>query len=148
MSTATITEESVNRNHSFLTASSITIHNANGLALKLNCLKEKSARYFLHKDFISQFIKSKLVPKGLELTIEPTIGNYDQDFIYNWYSNLKYLSLLLMEQIISFCNKTIDERATKTTDTNLILKQQLEKKEYKKTKKINYIKRSSNKENI
>ena len=148
MSTATITEESVNRNHNFLTASSIIIHNANGLALKLNCLKEKSARYFLHKDFISQFIKSKLVPKGLELTLEPTIGNYDQDFIYNWYSNLKYLSLLLMKQIISFCNKTIDERATKTTDTNLILKQQLEKKEYKKTKKINYIKRSSNKENI
>ena len=45
-----------------------------------------------------------------------------------------------MEQIVSFCNKTIDERATKTTDTDSILKQQLEKKEYKKTKKTNYIK--------
>ena len=37
--TATITEESVNRNENSLTAFPITIHNTNGLTLKLNCKK-------------------------------------------------------------------------------------------------------------
>ena len=127
-SAATITKESVKKIHKFLTASPINIHNADGLAPKLNRLKEKSARYVSHKDLISQSIKSKLVPNGLELTLEPTIGNYDQDFIDNWYSNLKDFSLDLMEQIVSFCDKTIEETAIKISSAESILKQQLERK--------------------
>ena len=123
------------RSQNFLTASPITIHNTDGLALKFNHLKEKSARYVSHKDFISQCIKSKLVPKGLQLTLESAIGNYDQDFIDNWYSNLKDFSLVLKEQIVSFCDKTIEETAIKISNTVPILKQQLEKKEYKEIKK-------------
>ena len=46
----------------------------------LSEIKEKPARYVSRKDFISQWIKGKHVPKGLELTLEPTIGNYDHDF--------------------------------------------------------------------
>ena len=133
--TATVIEELVNINHNFLTASPITIHNTDGLALELNRLKEKSARYLSHKDFISQYIKSKLVPKGLELTLEPTIGNYDQDFIDNWYSNLKDFSLVLMERIVSFCDKTKEETTIKINSTESILKQKLEKKEYEEIKK-------------
>ena len=133
-STATITEESVNRNQNFLTASPITIHNTDGLAPKLNCLKEKFARYVSHKDFISQCIKSKFVPKGLELTLEPTMGNYDNDFIDNCFSSLKNFSLVLMEQIVSFCDKT-EETTIKINDNESILKQQLEKKEYEEKKK-------------
>ena len=30
-------------------------------------------------------------------------GNYDQEFIDNWYSNLKDFSLILMKQIVTFC---------------------------------------------
>ena len=86
-SATTTTEESVNRNLNLLTASPLTIHNKNVLALKLNHLKEKSIRYISHKDVISQCIKSKLVPKRLELTLEPKIKNYDQDLIDSWYSN-------------------------------------------------------------
>ena len=87
-SATTTTEESVNRNLNLLTASPLTIHNKNVLALKLNHLKEKSIRYISDKDVISQCIKSKLVPKRLELTLEPKIKNYDQDLIDSWYSNL------------------------------------------------------------
>ena len=132
-STVTITEESVNINHKLLTASPNHYTQPNcRLALKLNRLKEKSARYVSHKDFIKQCIKSKLVPKGLELTLEPTIRNYDQDFIDNWYSNLKDFSLVSMEQIVSFCDKKIEETAVKINNTESILKQQLEKKNTKK----------------
>ena len=34
-----------------------------------------------------------------------------------------------MKQIVSFCDKTIEETPTKINDTESILKQQLEKKE-------------------
>ena len=33
-------------------------------------------------------------------------GNYDQEFIDDWYSNLKDFSLILMKQIVAFCGKT------------------------------------------
>ena len=43
--------------------------NTDGLAAKLNCLKEKFARYNCHKNLLSCSIDEKLSPKGLELTI-------------------------------------------------------------------------------
>ena len=30
-----------------------------------------------------------LVQNGLDITIETTIGNYNEDFIDNWYANLE-----------------------------------------------------------
>ena len=63
-STASITEESVNRDQNFLNAAPITIHSTDGVALKLNHLKEKFASYVRRKDFISQCIKGKIFPKG------------------------------------------------------------------------------------
>ena len=45
------------------------------LALKLNRLKEKSAGYEFYKDFLSRCIKERLIPKGLKLELEPTIGH-------------------------------------------------------------------------
>ena len=48
--------------------------------MKLNRLKEKNARYQSHREFLSQCIESKLIPKGLKLELEPTIGNHDQEF--------------------------------------------------------------------
>ena len=93
-------------------------YNTDGLALKLIRLKEKSARYVSHKYFVSQCIKSKLVLKGLELTIEPTaIRNDDQDFIDNRYLRLKDFSLVLMEQTVS-CEKAMKETALKLTILN------------------------------
>ena len=52
---------------------------------------------------------------------------------------MRDFSLVLMEQIVSFCDKTIEETAIKTNNTETILKQQLEKKEYEEIKKNNYI---------
>ena len=34
--------------------------------------------------FNKKLYNNKLAPKGLELTHEPTIGNYGQSFIDNW----------------------------------------------------------------
>ena len=98
-------------------------------------LKENSARYVSHKDFLSQCIKSKLVPKGLELTLEPTIGNFDQEFIDKWCYSLKEFSLTLMSHVATFCDKTIKETNDKIDQTDSILKTKLEKAEYKEIQK-------------
>ena len=79
-------------------------YNTDGFAIKLNRLKEKSGRYNLHRDFLSKCIQENPVLKGLEITLEPTIGNFDQEFIDNWYTNLKQFSIVLMKQIVAYCD--------------------------------------------
>ena len=49
-------------------------------AMKLSRLKNKNARYQSHREFLSQCIESKLIPKVLKLQLEPTIDNHDQEF--------------------------------------------------------------------
>ena len=51
--------------------------NADKLALKLNRLKDKSGRYVSHKEFLTRCIENKLIHKELELSLQPTVGNYD-----------------------------------------------------------------------
>ena len=46
-------------------------------------------RYNSHIHLLSKGIQVKVDPKGLEITREPTIDNFDQDFVTNWYTNLK-----------------------------------------------------------
>ena len=66
--------------------------NKEGVALKLNRLKEKHPRYESHKEFLTRCISEKLVPMGLKLKLEPTIGNHDQEFLVNWFSKLNEFS--------------------------------------------------------
>ena len=85
----TIIQEGDKMSSNLLTATPSQNHNTDGLAIKLNCLKEKSARYNSHRDFLPTCIQENFVPKGLEITLEPTIENFDQDFADNSYAILK-----------------------------------------------------------
>ena len=93
-------------------------------------MREKSTRYNSHKDIPSRCIQEKLVPKGLELSLEPAAGNYDQEFIDNWYSNLKDFSRILMKQTVAFCEKTEVKTETSITEIEATLKRQLKKDDY------------------
>ena len=104
--------------------------NKEQIALKLNQLKDKVVRYKLHKDFLSQCIAEELVPKGLKLELEPTIGNYDQEFVDTWYSKLKTLSLTLKKDIVAHCDKTIVKTEDNIKDTETHLKNTTEREEY------------------
>ena len=73
--------------------------NKEQVALKLSCLKDKVARYESHNNFLTCCIAEKLIPKGLKLELEPTIGNFDQEFVDKWYSKLKGFSLILRFQL-------------------------------------------------
>ena len=105
-STSTITGEVDNTNPNLLTTRPANTHNRDALTIKLNRLWAKLARYNSHKGFLFRCIQEKLAPKGLELTLKPTIGDYDEVFIDNWYFNLKNLPLIIMKQILTYCERT------------------------------------------
>ena len=44
------------------------------LVLKLNRLKDKSTKHGPNKDFLSKYIETRLIPKGLKLKLGLTIG--------------------------------------------------------------------------
>ena len=105
-----------------------TDKNKEQVALKLNRLKNKAVRYKSHKDFLSRRIAEGPVPKGLKLDLDPTIGNYDKEFVDTWYSKLKTFSLILMKDTVAHCDKTIVKTNDniKDTETNLKKKQKEE----------------------
>ena len=127
------------------------IINKEHLALKLNRLKEKSARYDSHKDFLSCCIKDCFIPKGLKLELEPTIGNFDQEFIDNRFSKRKDYSFDLMKDIIKFCDKAIAETKPAIQNIEAKLKASMEREEFSEIDKTTKTKKQRsiyfNKEN-
>ena len=98
---------------------------------------------------MNRCLAEKLVPKGLRLEFEPTIGNYDQEFVDTWYAKLKSFSLTLMKDIASYRDKTIAKTKQNIRETETDLKSATAKEEYfqiqetiktneAKTKRIKY----------
>ena len=56
--------------------------------MKIKRLRDENTWYQSNWEFFSQCIESKLIPKGLKLELEPTIGNDDQKILDLWYPNL------------------------------------------------------------
>ena len=79
----------------------------------------------MKKKLLSQCIKHKLVPKGLELTLQPTTDDLHQEFIDKWYSSLKEFTLTLMSQIVTFSTKPLKKMNSKIDKADSILKTNL-----------------------
>ena len=124
-------EESKTVNTKFLSPETHNQKSTNHLEIKLNRLKDKQVRFESHKEFLSRCITDGLVPKGLELMLERTIGNHDEHFLDNWYSKLKQFSLSLMKEIVQFCDKTIDATTTEISTTETSLKSNTNQEQFK-----------------
>ena len=74
------------------------------LSLKLNRLTEKLYRYESHKYFITKCLKDKLIPEGF-YSLEPSIGNHNNEFLQEWYEDLNNFLLTRMEKQFSFVTK-------------------------------------------
>ena len=92
------------------------------------------ARYNSHRNFLSKYIQENLVPKWQEITLEPTIWNSDEDFVDNWYTNLKQFSIVLMKLTVAYWEKTEQKTQKIISETKTILKQQLKKEDYEEIK--------------
>ena len=80
---------------------------------------------------MSKCIEKNLVLKGLEITLELTIGKFDQDFVDNWYTNLKHFFHCLNETYSGMLWQNRTENTKKIiNETERILKQQLKKEGY------------------
>ena len=93
------------------------------LSLKINRLTEKLCRYESHKYFITKCLKDKLIPEGF-YSLEPSIGNHDNEFLQEWCEDLNNFLLMCMETTVKFCDKTIT-----TTKSNInLIEEDLRKK--------------------
>ena len=85
------------------THDSPTSNHARYLVSKLDRLHDKKERYQSHQFFLQKCIEENIIPKGLLLELEPSIGNHDEDFLKNWYSKLEEYSKNFMKDVITFC---------------------------------------------
>ena len=127
-SACTLVTEDANHMTPSLHQTAATNKNKEQIAIKLNRLKGKD--FESHKDFLTRCIAEKLIPKGLKLELEPTIGNFDQEFDDEWYSKLKGFSLILMKGITTYCEKTIKSTNESIKNTETTLKNLTENKEF------------------
>ena len=67
--------------------------------------------------------------------LEPSIENFDQEFIDNWHSRLEEFSLTLMSHIVTCYSKTIKEPRDKIGQTDPIFKTKFEKANYEEIEK-------------
>ena len=100
------------------------------LATKLDRLHDKNERYKSHKDFLVKCLEGNIIPKGLRLDLEPSIGNHDEEFLNKWYGKLEESSKSFMNDVISFCDKTLTETEAKITDTDKQLLSNIQNNEY------------------
>ena len=68
------------------------------------------------------------------MELEPTIGNFDREFINNWFSKLKDYSFDLMKDI-KVCDKTIAGKKPAIQNIEAKLKASMEREKFSETDK-------------
>ena len=104
------------------------------LAFKLYKYEDRITRYESHKEFLSRCVKEKVIPRGLKVEVEPTIGNHDEEFVSLWNEKLKSFSLELMKDIITFCEKILTSTTAEKHKVDSSLKKETEILEYRTIK--------------
>ena len=100
------------------------------LVSKLDRLHDKKERYQSHRQFLKKCLDNDIIPNGLRLELEPSIGNHDEDFLKNWYSKLEEYSKNFMKDVLAFCEKTNEETDANITEVNTELQTAVEKEQY------------------
>ena len=100
------------------------------IVIKLDRLQDKSTRYESHKEFLEKCIREKVIPDGLRVDVEPTIGNHDEEFLSIWYNKLESFSVELMQEIVKFCDKILAQTKDNIKVTDTTLKRIAPKEEY------------------
>ena len=119
--------------HNYVPANDREAHtgsNARYLVSKLDRLHDKKERYSSHRQFLQKCLDNNIVPNGLRLDLEPTIGNHDEEFLQNWYSKLEEYSKNFMQDVLSFCVKTNAETDANIKAVNTELQTAVEKAQY------------------
>ena len=104
--------------------------------IRLERMRDKADRYHSHIDFLRECHKTKVIPKGLRIDIEPSIGNYDEDFCNKWFSRLEEFSLTLISDIIEYSEKIENATTTKIDEETKFLKDNMDADGFKDVKEV------------
>ena len=77
------------------------------LTFKLDKLNDKKCRYESHEAFLNKCLTNNLIPNGLKVYVEPSIGNRDEEFLAQWHSRLDEFSRTLTADVVQYCEKEI-----------------------------------------
>ena len=69
------------------------------------------------------------------LQLESTFGNHNKEFLDNWYWKLKTFSIFMMKDIVTFCEKAIENTKEEIVNSKKNLKSFFKKKEFDKIEK-------------
>ena len=100
-------------------------------AVNMDRLVDKKDRYESHIQFLTKCLTDKVVPLGLAIQVEPTIGNHDEEFLNKWYEKLNGFSFELMKDIVDFCKSTTTNLSTKIKEVDASIKSKLQPVKYK-----------------
>ena len=85
-------------------------------ARKLDRLYDKQARFESHKQFLERCLQASVTPRGLQIELEPSIGNHNEEFLAKWNEKLVKFSRELTQDVIEFCDTTVAETVAKIAD--------------------------------
>ena len=83
--------------------------------IRLERLKDKADRYSSHIGFLKECKETKVIPKGLKIDIEPSIGNNDEEFCSLWFRRLEDFSMILISELLTSARESKTRRTLKST---------------------------------
>lgn len=75
-------------------------------------LSQKRSRYTLHGSTLSEYVRSKRIPRGLRIQKVPTLGRHDPEFCEQWCQILNKASLDLTVLVIEHTKKRLSSLET------------------------------------
>ena len=110
-------------------------HQARYFATKLDRFSDKEIRFKSHKEFLTRCLEANIIPNGLKLQLEPSIGNHDDAFVNKWYGKLEKFSRELMQDVIEHCDTTLNTVKTEITTVESSLRNHIEENQFAEIKK-------------
>ena len=104
--------------------------------IKLERLRDKADRYSSHIGFLKECRETKVIPKGLKIDVEPSIGNQDEQFCSKWFARLEEFSITLISDIIEYSESIENDTAAKITEETDFLKRNMNPNDFKEVEEI------------
>ena len=94
------------------------------------------ASYSSHIGFLKECRESKVIPKGLKIDVEPSIGNQDEHFCSKWFARLEEFSLTLISDIIEYSESIEDDTNKRISEETASLRNTMNEGDFKEIKEI------------
>jgi hypothetical protein len=104
--------------------------------IRLERMRDKADRYSSHIEFLKDCHKTKVIPKGLRIDVEPSIGNNDEEFCNQWFSRLEDFSLTLISDIITYSENIKTSTASKIEEETKFLRENLNGEDFQEFQEI------------